>query len=245
MLERLVYPLAVAVAIAGCAAPSGHRSGPPTASITGEHCLGSWEPLALPGKRSTRYTPVKSDGRAVVSARADASASLLRERVSVAPRELGEISFSWKVPRLLPKADVRRRESEDAVARVVLGFAGDESRLSARNRAQFDLAALLMGERPPYATLMYVWDANAPVGTIVTNERSDRVRKIVVDGGESALDQWHDHRRDIVADFEAAFGEPPGALVSVALMTDADNTGGEAAAWYGPVCLMRPAVGER
>jgi hypothetical protein len=60
----------------------------------------------------------------------------------------------------------------------------------------------------------------------------------VVDVSGSALNEWHSHRRNITADFEAAFGEVPGALVSVALMTDADNTAGQASAWYGPVCLL-------
>ena len=46
------------------------------------------------------------------------------------------------------------------------------------------LAEALTGERPPYATLVYVWDATAPVGTVIINPRSDRIRKIVVDSGD-------------------------------------------------------------
>jgi len=227
----------------GCAVGPVNDSASPTSlraevPLTGRSCLVNWQPFSLPGKRATLYEPQEIDGLAVVGAQADSSASLLRERLRVEPDALGDISFSWKVPRLMPQADVRVRETEDAVVRVVMGFAGDESRLSARNQSQFDLAAMLLGERPPYATLMYVWDANAPLGSIVTNSRSDRVRKIVVDVGGSALNEWHSHRRNIAADFQAAFGEAPGALVSVALMTDADNTAGQASAWYGPVCLL-------
>ena len=97
---------------------------------------------------------------------------------------------------------------------------------------------LFTGQRLPFATLMYVWDANAPLGTIVTNTRSDRVRKIVVDVSDSALNEWHRHRRNIAADFEAAYGEPPGALVSVALMTDADNTAESSLAYVSDLVLM-------
>jgi hypothetical protein len=39
------------------------------------------------------------------------------------------------------------------------------------------------------------------------------------------------------ADFEKVFGEAPGNLVAIAIMTDADNTRGEARAWYGDIRL--------
>ena len=84
---------------------------------------------------------------------------------------------------------------------------------------------------------MYVWDAQAPVGTVIVNPRTDRIRKIVVDSGSHHLRRWRDHRRDLVADFKLAFGEDPGPLVSIAVMTDSDNTRSRATSWYGPVGL--------
>ena len=44
------------------------------------------------------------------------------------------------------------------------------------------------------------------------------------------------HER-IKADFEKAFGEPPGALLGLAIMTDTDNTRSTARAWYGAIRL--------
>ena len=41
----------------------------------------------------------------------------------------------------------------------------------------------------------------------------------------------------LVEDFQRAFGEAPGPLTSIALMTDTDNTASSAEAWYGPVTL--------
>ena len=101
----------------------------------------------------------------------------------------------------------------------------------------FELAEALTGERPPYATLMYVWDATAPVGTVIINPRSDRIRKIVVDSGTAHLGRWRDHRRNLAADFQLAFGEAPGALTSMALMADSDNTQSMARSWFGSVNL--------
>ena len=101
----------------------------------------------------------------------------------------------------------------------------------------FDLAQTMTGEAPPYATLIYVWDSSLPVGTVVKHPRSDRVRKIVVDSGPQQLRRWRDHRRDLAADFRLAFGEAPGPLLSMAVMTDSDNNRATARTWYGPVEL--------
>jgi len=196
-----------------------------------------WHDLPLPGKTKSRYRAVRKEGRDAIEAVSHDAASLWRRRLRVPAAQLGTVQFSWWVEPLLPEAHVGDVDREDAVARVVFGFDGDRSRLSARTRAQFELATLLSGEAPPYATLMYVWDGHAEPGTVITNPRSERIRKIVLDSGAAQLGRWRDHRRDLRADFERAFGEPPGDLVSVALMTDSDNTDGRARTWYGPVTV--------
>ncbi|MBC7940412.1 MAG: DUF3047 domain-containing protein [Chitinophagaceae bacterium] len=195
----------------------------------------AWHPVALPGKASTHYTPAHKDGRAAIAAVSVRSASMWRRQMSVPTGDLGDVSFSWWVPHLMPDASVADVEREDASARVLFAFGGDLGRLTARNRMLFDLAEALTGEKPPFATLMYVWDASAPVGSVIVNPRSDRIRKIVVDSGPQQLGRWREHRRDLTADFRRAFGEAPGTLRSVAMMTDSDNTRSSAQAWYGPV----------
>jgi Protein of unknown function (DUF3047) len=194
-----------------------------------------WHEVRLPGKEVTRYAWGEKDGRPALAARSERSASMWRRHVERAPQALGTVSFSWWVQDLVAGASVAEASREDAPARVLFAFAGDRSKLPARTRAMFDLAEALTGERPPYATLMYVWDASAPVGSVIINPRSDRIRKIVLDSGPAKLRQWRDHQRDLAADFRLAFGEEPGALAAVGLMTDSDNTASQAAAWYGPV----------
>ncbi len=215
------------------------------AAAPGFVCLADWQPMALPGKRATRYAywPIGPGGGPALRAEADASASLLNHRVERAPQALGRLRFDWQVQRPGAPSDVRYRDLEDAPARIVLAFAGDHAGLSARNQLIFDLAELVSGERPPYATLMYVWNGAGPVDSVVVNPRTDRVRKIVVDAGSERLRQWRSHERDIAADFRRAFGEEPGGLIGVGLMTDADNTGGAALSWYGPVCLGPATAG--
>jgi Protein of unknown function (DUF3047) len=196
-----------------------------------------WHAVKLPGKAETIYTEVNKEGRTAWHAVSEQSASMWRKHVQVLPAALKDISFSWWVQTKPTQASVADVAGEDSAARVLLAFAGDTSQLPMRTRAMFELAEALTGEKPPYATLMYVWDAKAPVGSVIINPRTDRVRKIVVDSGPMNLRQWRDHRRDVVADFKLAFGEAPGTLTSIALMTDSDNTASQATAWFGPITL--------
>ena len=197
-----------------------------------------WESTPLPTKRPTRYTPQVIDGRPVIQADADNAVSLYRRRVHVAPSELGRLSFSWMVPELMTTADLSRAETEDAPVRVVLAFEGDRSKLSFKDRVLFDLMEAVLGEEPPYATLMYVWDSRAPLESVIIARRTDRIRKIVVDSGPTQKAIWRLHERDIASDYKRAFGEDPGPLTSIALMTDSDNTRSTTRAYYGEVRLV-------
>ena len=130
-----------------------------------------------------------------------------------------------------------QRDLDDAPVRVVLAFEGDRSTFSPKNAMLNELTRLVSGEDMPYATLMYVWCNQRPVGSVIHNPHTDRIRKIVVESGARGLKQWNSYERDIRADFERAFGEAPGALVGIGLMTDSDNTQSNAVAWYGPIAL--------
>jgi hypothetical protein len=45
-----------------------------------------------------------------------------------------------------------------------------------------------------------------------------------------------------VDDYIEAFGRKPGMIQAIALMTDTDDTGVSAQAWYGPVFLSAAAM---
>lgn len=192
-----------------------------------------WHHQTFPGKRSTRYQHAHKLGRDAVLVHADASASMLRQRLRIEPDELGHLRFSWLVPSLIAEADLSDRDADDAPVRLVLAFEGDRSRFSGRDAALSDLSEALTGEPLPYATLMYVWSNRKARETVIQNPRTSRIRKLVLETGEGRLSQWLDYERDVRADFVKAFGEPPGALLAVGIMTDTDNTRSQAKAWYG------------
>jgi hypothetical protein len=204
----------------------------------GDVAAQGWTHYALPGKKATRYSTVLLDGRSVIRADAQASVSMLRRTLRIEPDQLGHVRFSWLVPQLIKSARLSDRDAADSPARIVLAFEGDRRKLSMKTRMMFELAETLTGEAPPYATLMYVWDNHAPLESVIHSGRTDRVRKIVVDSGPRHVKTWRQHERAIAEDFRRAFGEEPGALVGVALMTDSDNTGSRAQAFYGELRLV-------
>ena len=196
-----------------------------------------WEPVLLPGKLRTAFRLEKHQGRQSLRADAERSASMLRQRLNIQPEQLGRLVFEWQVEALIADADMRQRETEDSPVRLILAFDGDRQKFSAKNAMLSELSRALTGEELPYATLMYVWSNQLPVGTVIVNPRTDRVRKIVVESGADHVKQWRHYERQIKADYEKAFGEAPGALQGLAIMTDTDNTQGQARAWYGEIRL--------
>lgn len=198
-----------------------------------------WESMALPGKLRSAFRVVQQDGRTGVQTESAGSIGMLRQKLRIPALQLGQIQFEWRASNLIEGADMTQRESEDSPVRVVLAFDGDRTRFSARNAMLSELTRSLTGEEMPYAVLMYVWSNDLPVGTVITNPRTDRIRKIVVESGPARLQQWLRYDRDIPRDFELAFGEAPGMLQSIAIMSDTDNTRGQTRAGYGNIQLER------
>lgn len=241
----------LALGLGGCATPPGAGTAADIGASAwalqsaavpapaGRPAQTGWRHLTFPGKTATQFGYTRKDGRDAIAVRAIASASMLRRSVRVEPADLGNVRFSWKVPELIAGSDMAVREADDSPVRIVLVFEGDRSRFSPRDQMLSELARAVTGEELPYATLMYVWCNRREPGTVIPSPRTGRIRKLVVESGATGLNRWLDYERDIRADYEKAFGEPPGALVGIGLMSDSDNTRATANAWYGPLRLGR------
>ena len=243
---RVLTSAAMAALLFGCAAPQKvveQTIGAPERNSWDSAAISRWEGMQFPNKEATRYTldqqaPTDVQGlRRALRAQSNASASMLRTDVSIRPEDLGHVHFSWLVPTLIQEADMATRQGDDSPVRLVLAFEGDRGNFSAKDAALNELTRLMTGKEMPYATLMYVWCNKRPVGTIIHNARTDRIRKFVIESGPMGLRQWRNYERDIRADFEAAFGEAPGKLVGIGIMTDSDNTQSQTHAWYGKISL--------
>ncbi len=191
-------------------------------------------------KKLTEYKLVDDDGKTVLHARAVAAASGLMQKVDIDPLLESQLNWRWRISGLVQTANNAERGLEDSPARIILGFDGDKDSLPFADQIMFETARLMTGRDVPYATLMYIWGRKAPVDTIITNTRSNRVKMIVAETGASGVGDWHSFSRNIAADYEKAFGEKPGRLIAVGVLTDTDNTGETVEAWYGDIGLSTP-----
>ncbi len=252
----LVAALAVstfsALLVTGCATSGGERPGDgarevmPFSSAKPDGALptGWLERRISRFKKDTLYRLVPDEnGVTVVEAKADAAASGLAKELNISPWATPWISWRWRVPALIPSADNTQRDLEDSPARVIVTFDGDESKLDFEERALSGKLKALTGRPLPYATLMYIWENRAPRDEVITSAHSSRVKMIVVESGPGRSGQWLRFERNIAGDFEKAFGEKPGRIKSLGILTDTDNTGESTVAYYGDIRFSaRPAV---
>lgn len=202
-----------------------------------------WQPWVLSRfKRPTAYRLVNEQGRTVVRARAESSASGLVHPLALDPQAYPLLHWHWKVDNLIDKADNTQKHLEDSPVRLVVSFSGDLEKLPLRDRMFFDNVRLLTGQQLPYATLMYIWENRAPRETVIENRHTSRIRMIVAESGRDRLGRWQEVTRNIVEDYRRAFGEEPGRIIAIGIMTDTDNTGDNAHAWYGDIAFHRAAA---
>jgi len=176
----------------------------------------------------------------VVKAVAESSASGLTREIKINPKEYPIVQWRWKVSNILKKGDVKRKEGDDYPARIYVTFEYDPSRLGFFDKAKYEMIRLLYGRYPPIGAINYIWESKAPEGTMVPNPYTDRVVMIVVESGESMINQWVSEERNIYEDYKKAFGQEPPMISGVAIMTDTDNTGETATAYYGDILFKKP-----
>jgi len=235
-LAAVLLALGAVVAAARAAEPVRLGDFPPPAD-PGAPPPG-WEALTFPRvPRHTRYTVVRDGAGFVLRAESDASASGLYRPLDLDPRVHRVLSWRWKVEGVLARSDPRRKEGDDYAARVYVAFGYDPAGASAWERARYGALRLFYGRYPPGMALNYVWESRLPVGTVLDNAYSARAKMVVARSGAAEAGRWVTERHDIYADYRRIVGREPPRIVGVALMTDTDDTGERAVAYYDAITL--------
>lgn len=200
--------------------------------------VAGWESMTFSKiDRHTLYSVVELDGKTVLRADSNASASGLIKKIDVDPMQYPLLTWEWRVANILTKGDVRTKAGDDYAARIYITFSETADRLPLYQRVKRAAIEMLYGVAPPSAAIAYIWANHAEVDSVYPNAYTDRCRMIVVESGPVHLNQWRSVRRDIVADFRRAFGDDPPRISGIAVMTDTDNTAASATAWYGDLVL--------
>ena len=237
--------------LAGCSVgPTAYKRAPEvvalphvphfSANAPGDHVPVGWQPWTLSRfKKPTQYQLVDYNGRTVVKASAKASASGLVHPLAVDLRRYPMLTWQWKVTELIGTADNTHAQTEDSPVRVVVSFAGDLDKLPLDDRMFYDNIRLITGQQLPYATLMYIWENRAARNAVIPNLHTTRIKMVVAESGRDKVGVWQHVTRNVYEDYLRAFGEEPGTVTAVAIMTDTDNTGETATAFYGDIVFKK------
>jgi hypothetical protein len=236
---------ALALFVSGCASVAPPSTGSTANKVTpfsaarGVEIVAGWQQWIMSRLLNrTEYRTVHEDGVPVIEARAESAASGLLQEVSIDPVEHKYISWRWKASSLIPGADNTRKGADDSPVRVIVAFDGDRKKFDFEDRAVADMVKLFSGREMPYATLMYIWENRQPVDTILENHNTSRAKMIVAESGDARVGQWLSFTRDIAEDYRKAFGEEPGRIISVGVMTDTNTTNSRVTSHYGDISFL-------
>ena len=217
----------------------------PFSAAPGAQAPAPWRFTSLPNKTPTRFEVVQQGEQRVLKVEADQSYGNLVHRVHLPLRSTTTLSWRWRVDQLVEGADLRTRAGDDGAAKLCVFFDFPAERLPLVERVSLALARSATGEELPSEALCYVWDNKQPRGRTLVNAFTRRMRMIVLESGPSATPgTWLSERRNVLADYQRAFGDEAGGtvpdVVAVAISADADNTNGHGLAYFGDLALRSP-----
>lgn len=174
---------------------------------TGAAAFTGWMEQAFTGKAKTRYQTSSE----AVEAHCKASASGLKREGRIDLAETPVLRWRWKISNTYEGIREREKSGDDFPARVYVVLDGGWAVWRTRS-------------------LVYVWSSNSVPGTDWPNPYTAQAHHVALRSGNPG--PWQEERRDVRADFKRYFGLDVDAADGVAIMTDCDDAGGEARAWY-------------
>ena len=176
--------------------------------------LTHWQTKSFEGE--TRYSFDSKAGQRALFADSQGGASGLYREIPVDLSRTPWLNWSWRVDKVLDGVDERSKTGDDYPARVYVVVSGGVAFWKTRS-------------------LVYVWSSNQRAGATWNNAYTSNARVMALRSGAKDAGRWVSEKRDIRADFKRLFGEDIGTIDAVALMTDTDNSGQSATAWYGDI----------
>ena len=200
-----------------------------------------WHFATLPNKAPTDFSVVELNGEHVLRVATHDAYGNMVHALHQPPSAALQLHWRWRVEQLVEQADIRTRAGDDAALKLCVSFDYEKSQLSFGERAKLRLGKISTGEDIPAETLCYLWDNRLPVGSVLHNAFTHRLRFIVLQSGSAHLGQWVTEQRNLAADYLQAFGEESAsmpAVIGITVSADSDNTHGSGLAYMGDIRLQ-------
>ena len=169
-----------------------------------------WKEKEFAGR--TAYTPLPEAGLLMAESRGAASGLFHEKTVDL--RRTPWLNWSWKVENVLSGVDERAKSGDDYPARIYVVAKGGLAFWKTK-------------------ALSYVWSSTEPKEAVWPNAFTANAAMIAVQSGPGRVGELVKEKRNIREDWKKAFGEDIAEIDAVAIMTDTDNSGQSARAWYG------------
>lgn len=188
--------------------------------------LATWSERYFAG--NTQYQIVTLDGEEVLQAHAISTASALYRQVRIDLNTTPVLQWRWRIENTFgTDIDEQSKAGDDYPARVYVVKRGGLAFWRTK-------------------TINYVWSSSGATGQRWDNAYAGRNAHMwALNSGTDKQGAWISHSRDIRADWLAAFGEDIDSLDGIAVMTDADDSGGSVRAWYDSLRFMAADPTER
>ncbi len=181
--------------------------------------LNGWEQKSFTGE--TRYQLQMVDGVVVVRADSHAAGSGLFKEQTVDLEKTPFLNWSWRIGNRLTGLNEQSKAGDDYAARVYAIVKGGLTFWQTK-------------------TINYVWSGNSAKFSVWANAfAGNQVMMLALRDSEAPLNVWHTEKRNVRADLQKLFGEDFRSIDAVALMTDTDNSRGQASAFYGDIWFSK------
>ena len=149
---------------------------------------GDWEVKVWRGAPDIEI--VREHKGTVLKLRSHQSNVALYKEIDIDLAQYPNLLWEWKVTELPLHGDARHGHRDDQAAGIYVIFPRFPEFLNTR----------IIG---------YVWESDAPQGTVLKSQNDSRIHYVVVRSGKQEAGKWIQERRNVKQDYEQIFGEKP------------------------------------
>lgn len=160
----------------------------------------------------------------VLIAKSDDSASGIKFKKNYDIFKYPVLKFAWKINNVYEKGNALEKDGDDYPIRIYIMFEYNPEKAGFWQAVKYDLAKSIYGEYPPHSSLNYIWSNKIQEDKIITSPYTDQAKMVVLDSANTHLNEYRVHEVNVLEDYKKAFGENPPKNVTIAIMTDSDNT---------------------
>lgn len=173
--------------------------------------LQGWEEKSFSG--NTHYEVVQLDGNPALMASSNKTASGLFYKAGIDLTQTPYLNWSWRVTNVLHDINETQKDGDDYPARIYVVISG--GLMFWRTRA-----------------LNYVWSSNQAIGAVWPNAFTGNATLVAVRNDTSPMNTWITEKRNLREDIKRYLNIDVDHIDAVAIMTDTDNSGQSATAYY-------------